>query len=85
MQLNGCELVASENEGSSQIHLFAPLPTAMHNAKVKAPQEFSNQGCGQRLPDGSFGPEFNKNGGSGNWQKHDMWFVPHGTGLLCVI
>lgn len=67
MQLNGCELVASENEGSSQIHLFAPLPTAMHNAKVKAPQEFSNQGCGQRLPDGSFGPEFNKNGGSGNW------------------
>ena len=37
---------------------------------MKAPQEFSNQGCGQRLPDGSFGPEFNKNGGLGNWQKH---------------
>jgi hypothetical protein len=31
--------------------------------QVKAPQEFPNQGGGQNLPDGSFGPEFNKNGG----------------------
>ena len=31
--------------------------------KVKAPQEYDNQGCGQKLPAGSFGPDFNKNQG----------------------
>jgi len=58
------------------------------NCWVKAPQEFSNQGCGQRLPDGSFGPEFNKNGGGTfvaewthggrNGKIMRTWFFPKG-------
>lgn len=58
------------------------------NCWVKAPQEFSNQGCGQKLPDGSFGPEFNKNGGGTfvaewthggrNGKIMRTWFFPKG-------
>lgn len=32
-------------------------------AEVKAPQQYDNQGCGQKLPKGSFGPAFNRAGG----------------------
>lgn len=31
--------------------------------EVKAPQQYDNQGCGQKLPKGSFGPAFNSAGG----------------------
>ena len=33
------------------------------SSKVKAPQQYDNQGCGQKLPKGSFGPAFNRAGG----------------------
>ena len=36
---------------------------ALGHSQVKAPQEYDNQGCGQKLPEGSFGPSFNKNQG----------------------
>ena len=53
---------------------------------MKAPQEFNNQGCGQKLPDGSFGSKFNKNGGGtfvAEWDKTGRkmmrtWFFPTG-------
>ncbi|CAK9039163.1 Probable glycosidase C21B10.07 [Durusdinium trenchii] len=62
------------------------------NCWVKAPQEFSNQGCGQKLPEASFGPAFNKNGGGtfvAEWENHELaetkqpkmmrtWFFPKG-------
>ena len=53
---------------------------------MKAPQEFNNQGCGQKLPDGSFGSKFNQNGGGtfvAEWDKTGRkmmrtWFFPKG-------
>ena len=39
------------------------VPQRGYDSEVKAPQEYNNQGCGQKLPAGSFGPDFNKNQG----------------------
>jgi len=55
------------------------------DCNVHAPGEYTNQGCGQQQPDGSFGPGLNQNGG-GTWaaewdpgQKHiRTWFFPKG-------
>jgi len=55
------------------------------NCWVNAPNEYNNQGCGQKMPDGSFGPGLNANGG-GTWAaewdpiaKHlRTWFWPKG-------
>ncbi|CAE7678013.1 unnamed protein product [Symbiodinium sp. CCMP2456] len=55
------------------------------NCWVKAPQEYDNQGCGQKLPAGSFGPDFNKNQGGTFVAEWDnvrkfmrTWFFPSG-------
>eukprot|EP00930_Biecheleria_cincta_P101944 TRINITY_DN9359_c0_g2_i1.p1 TRINITY_DN9359_c0_g2~~TRINITY_DN9359_c0_g2_i1.p1 ORF type:complete len:635 (-),score=72.48 TRINITY_DN9359_c0_g2_i1:214-2118(-) len=55
------------------------------NCWVNAPNEYNNQGCGQKMPDGSFGPGLNKNGGgtfAAEWdpvRKHlRTWFWPNG-------
>ncbi|CAJ1403047.1 unnamed protein product [Effrenium voratum] len=57
------------------------------NCWVKAPQEYDNQGCGQKLPMGSFGPDFNRRGGGtfvAEWdpvvnKRLRTWFFPAGT------
>lgn len=61
---------------------------AKQNAKncyVHAPNEYSNQGCGQKMPVGSWGPQLNKAGG-GTWAAEwdpikfhiRTWFFPNG-------
>jgi len=55
------------------------------NCWVNAPNEFNNQGCGQQMPHGSFGPGMNKKGG-GTWAAEwdpvghylRTWFWPAG-------
>eukprot|EP00930_Biecheleria_cincta_P001239 TRINITY_DN102388_c0_g1_i1.p1 TRINITY_DN102388_c0_g1~~TRINITY_DN102388_c0_g1_i1.p1 ORF type:complete len:569 (+),score=76.81 TRINITY_DN102388_c0_g1_i1:39-1709(+) len=62
--------------------------TASQSAKncfVHAPGEFSNQGCGEKMPVGSWGPALNKAGG-GTWAAEwdpkrfhiRTWFFPNG-------
>jgi len=56
------------------------------NCWVKAPQQYDNQGCGQKLPKGSFGPAFNSAGGGtfvAEWdpivnKRLRTWFFPVG-------
>ncbi|CAK9070210.1 unnamed protein product [Durusdinium trenchii] len=56
------------------------------NCWVKAPQQYDNQGCGQKLPKGSFGPAFNRAGGGtfiAEWdpivnKRLRTWFFPAG-------
>lgn len=55
------------------------------NCWVNAPNEYNNQGCGQKMPKGSFGPPFNKNGGGTYAAEWDpgrkylrTWFWPAG-------
>ena len=44
------------------IYIYTIICTSK-SSKVKAPQQYDNQGCGQKLPKGSFGPAFNRAGG----------------------
>ncbi|CAJ1361873.1 unnamed protein product [Effrenium voratum] len=63
------------------------------NCWVKAPQEYDNQGCGQKLPAGSFGEGFNQNGGGtfvAEWDREDRkfmrtWFFPKGKEPIDLI
>lgn len=62
------------------------------NCWVGAPNEYNNQGCGQKMPDGSFGPPLNNNGGgtfAAEWdpvRKHlRTWFWPKGQEPLDLV
>ena len=46
------------------LNIHNPITCTSKSSKVKAPQQYDNQGCGQKLPKGSFGPAFNRAGGA---------------------
>eukprot|EP00930_Biecheleria_cincta_P101943 TRINITY_DN9359_c0_g1_i1.p1 TRINITY_DN9359_c0_g1~~TRINITY_DN9359_c0_g1_i1.p1 ORF type:complete len:456 (-),score=53.94 TRINITY_DN9359_c0_g1_i1:205-1521(-) len=59
---------------------------AAKNCFVEAPDQFKNQGCGQKMPDGSFGADLNSRGGVSTWAAEwdpvalhiRVWFFPSG-------
>eukprot|EP00438_Fugacium_kawagutii_P002998 Skav233477 [mRNA] locus=scaffold1310:5924:14162:+ [translate_table: standard] len=64
------------NEGIDFVGQGWAVGTSSNKAKncwVKAPQQYDNQGCGQKLPQGSFGPAFNRGTFVAEWDPIASW------------